>query len=239
MMAAVSDSPLPGIGNLLLSARSLAEYRAMFDLTDEELLEGPVLDCPGGAASFGAEVRSLGGEVVSVDPLYAEPRDALVARAGRDLERGNRYTATHAGHFAWRFFSDPEEHAASRRASIGRFAEDFELDGERYIAAALPELPFPDGRFELSLCSHLLFSYSDRLDAEFHHRAIVELVRVARREARVFPLLDTRGTRYERLQHLRAGLGEEGVETAVVRVAYEFQRGGDEMLVCRRSPMRG
>ncbi len=227
----MSDASLPGIGDLLLSARSLAEYRPMFDLTDAELSTLELLDCPGGAGSFGAEVRALGGSVVSVDPVYTQPREALVARAAADLGRGNRYTATHAGHFVWRQFATPEAHAASRRVAIARFAEDFRL-GERYVAAALPELPFPDRRFELSLCSHLLFTYADRLDFGFHRRSVLELVRVARRGARIFPLIDSRGTRFEHLEELRAQLHAEGVETSVVRVAYEFQRGGDEMLVC-------
>jgi hypothetical protein len=42
----------------------------------------------------------------------------------------------------------------------------------------------------LSVCSHFLFTYADRLDLEFHHTALRELHRVARREVRVFPLLE-------------------------------------------------
>lgn len=234
----MSDARLPGIGDLLLSARSLAEYRPMFDLNDDELSTLELLDCPGGAGSFGAEVRALGGTVVSVDPVYTESRDALVARAGADLERGNRYTASHAEHFVWRQFATPEAHAASRRVAIDRFGEDFGL-GDRYVASALPQLPFADDRFDLSLCSHLLFTYADRLDLGFHRRSILELVRVARDGARVFPLIDSRGTRFERLDELRARLDADGVETTVVRVAYEFQRGGDEMLVCRGTAAAG
>ena len=41
------------IGPYLVSARSAAEYRAMFALTDDDL-RGRVLDCPGGGASFTA-----------------------------------------------------------------------------------------------------------------------------------------------------------------------------------------
>ena len=35
------------------------------------------------------------------------------------------------------------------------------------MTAALPDLPFPDDAFDLVLSSHLLFTYADRLDADF------------------------------------------------------------------------
>ena len=38
----------------------------------------------------------------------------------------------------------------------------------RYPAQALPSLNFDDGWFDLTLCSHLLFLYSDQLPFEFH-----------------------------------------------------------------------
>ena len=43
------------------------------------------------------------------------------------------------------------------------------------------------------LSSHFLFTYADRLDLEFHRAALRELHRVARREVRVFPLLEQGG----------------------------------------------
>ena len=50
-----------GLGDIIVSSRPYDEYRAMFGLTDAEILAGPVLDCPGGAGSFAAEVRDRGG----------------------------------------------------------------------------------------------------------------------------------------------------------------------------------
>ena len=44
------------------------------------------------------------------------------------------------------------------------FATDYAPDGRRYVAAALPTLPFGDGWFRLTLSSHLLFVYPDQLD---------------------------------------------------------------------------
>jgi hypothetical protein len=62
---AVPDS---GIGAVLVSSRSLAEYRAMLALSDADLRRR-LLDCPGGAASLTAEIHSAGGDAIACDPL--------------------------------------------------------------------------------------------------------------------------------------------------------------------------
>ena len=49
--------------------------------------------------------------------------------------------------------------------------------------------PLADDSFDLALCSHLLFLYTDHLDAAFHIAAVQELLRVAG-EVRIFPAAD-------------------------------------------------
>lgn len=98
--------------------------------------------------------------------------------------------------------------------------------------ARYPALPFDDGQFDLVLSSHFLFTYADRLDSEFHQRALVELLRVCRGEVRVFPLLDQGGHALGPMIEELLGRLRRGGTTAEVRpVAYEFQRGGNQMLV--------
>ena len=101
------------------------------------------------------------------------------------------------------------------------------------MVAALPGLPFDDGAFRLVLSAYLLFAYPDHLDEEGHERALRELLRVAREEVRVFPLIDTAYVRHPALDDLRRRLAADGVDSEVRRVDYEFQRGGDEVLVLR------
>ena len=112
------------------------------------------------------------------------------------------------------------------------FLEDYEegLAAGRYRDAALPELPFDDGAFDLALSSHFLLLYSDQLDLAFHHAAALEMVRVAR-EARIFPLLDMAGVRSRHLEPLIQGLAASGYTCEIRTVAYEFQKGGNQMLV--------
>jgi len=69
-------------------------------------------------------------------------------------------------------------------------------------------------------------TYTDRLDEAFHLQALLELVRVARAQVRIFPLLEHTGRGDPRLlQQLRRQLAERGIDSEVRPVGYEFQRG--------------
>ncbi len=76
---------------------------------------------------------------------------------------------------------------ATRLAAMENFLADYEAGkaAGRYIEGVLPSLPFADDSFDLALCSHLLFLYSEQLDADFHIAAVRELLRVAR-DVRIF-----------------------------------------------------
>lgn len=237
--------PAPGFGDVLVSARSLAEYRAMFDLTDVDLA-GSVLDCPGGAASFTAEARHEGVDVVAVDPTYPPPGPAvergrglrqLGEHATAEAERGAAWARDHAGDFVWTFFTSPPDHLARRLAAAAAFTGHASAEPEHYLHASLPRLPFADGAFDLVLCSHLLFTYADRLDDAFHLAALRELVRVARREVRVFPLVVVGGDReHPGLAALTEQLTAEGVVVELRPTGgYGFQRGAERVLVLTES----
>jgi ubiquinone/menaquinone biosynthesis C-methylase UbiE len=111
------------------------------------------------------------------------------------------------------------------------FLDDYDRgrDEGRYLNAGLPSLPFEDGAFDLALCSHFLFLYSQQHDAAFHLQSMRELCRVAR-EVRVFPLLALGGQPSPHLASARDALAADGFGVTVERVPYEFQRGGHEML---------
>lgn len=231
---AVLPDHLPSrrLGSIAITSRPLAVYRDMFSLTAEDLSAGPILDCPGGASSFGAEVRAAGGTVVSVDPLYVYPQSLLADRVRADRDRAYSWVSANPCLFV-RHWTDP---SASWRldwqAAGERFLTDY-ATGRHYLAAELPHLPFADGAFSLAVSSHLLFCYAEYLPYQVHADALVELTRVSR-QARVFPLLDTGNTPYPRLDDLRADLAGRGVATEVRTVAHEMHRGGNQMLVCWR-----
>jgi len=227
----MSLSGLPAIGPTLVSARSFEEYLAMFNLDDADLT-GRVLDCPGGAASFAAEAGACGVDVLAVDPVYAADHTWLGEHGKSEALRGNRHTASCLDAFSWTFFTDIDDHRRRRLQAACVFADDLAQRPERYLAAALPQLPLADRSIDLVLSSHLLFMYADRLDAAFHAAAAAEMLRVTRREVRIFPLVADSG---EPVKHLIEAVVEvataRGASAERVPSRYEFQRGGDELLI--------
>ncbi|WP_310886846.1 hypothetical protein [Rhodococcus sp. SBT000017] len=222
-----------------MSSRSLAEYRAMFSLTEDDL-NSRILDCPGGAASFTGEVNGLGGKATACDSAYFDTTPAdLAAIAINEAERGNAFVHTHRHNYTWTYFADPDHHERIREDAAGRFATDINDHPEQYVPGRLPSLPFGDDSFDLVLSSHLLFSYSDVLDHQFHIDSITELARVSRGEVRIFPLVAVgEPTPYPHLGELLENLADRGIDCRIVKVDYEFQRSADEMLVCSRGPTR-
>lgn len=224
-------------GGVAVMPRQLQAYRDMFLLTDDDLLAGPILDCPAGASPFGAQVRARGGEVVSVDPAYASPA-GLTARASADVDRVVAWQRGNPDGFDWAYLGSPENVRDLWAAAIGEFAADFALDGTRYLAAALPSLPFPDDHFAMAVSGFLLFVYPELLDFDGHRDALLELVRVTGGEVRVYPLHDTTGDPWPGLSALRAALQKRGVSSGIrsTGCAYAQRPGSDRMLVCTRRP---
>jgi len=219
------------VGEYLISSRSFEEYESMFLFTGSEL-QGRLLDCPGGASSFTAHAGSLGVSVTAVDPVYAMPAPALIDLVEGEPERGSAHTAAGMDRYRWDFYGSIEGHREMRKKSAAIFVRDLEDHPERYVAASLPDLPFDDRQFDLVLSSHFLFTYADRLDQAFHCDALIELHRVCRGEVRVFPLLDQAGrSLHEMTRDLVADLAGRGVGARISQVPYEFQHGGNQMLV--------
>jgi hypothetical protein len=219
------------IGEYLVSSRSLGEYTGMFMLTDGDL-RGHLLDCPGGASSFTAEASALGVLVTAVDPVYAWPAPALLEHIEGEADRGSAHTEAGLDRYLWDFYGDIEGHRQIRKSAAAQFARDLGQHPQRYVPGALPDLPFADRQFDLVLSSHFLFTYSDRLDQAFHLNALSELLRICRGEVRVFPLVDQSGRSLgDLVTTLMGELARRGIEARISKVPYEFQRGGNRMLV--------
>lgn len=212
---------------MLVTSRSAAEYRAMFDLAPDDLT-GSVLDCCAGGSSFAAETD---GRIVAVDPAYAMGTEELAVRVRMALDEGDRMIDRNADRFEWGWYGSPASRADMRRAAAELFLADLKRRPERYVAGALPHLPLSSGSVDLVLCSHLLFTWADQLDEHWHRRALAELVRVARREVRIFPVVvQGTGEPVAFLDALRAELHAQGHPSRLREVPYRFQRGGDKML---------
>jgi hypothetical protein len=223
------------LAELAITSRPLDAYRDMFLLTEDELVAGPILDCPGGASSFGAQLRALGGEAVSVDPAYRTPRTALLATARADLDRVVAWHRAYPDNFNWDYLGSADALEELLRRGLDEFAADFALDGTRYVDAGLPALPFDDARFALSVSGFFLFVYPDDFSFDDHRRCLTELARVTAGEVRVYPVHDTAGATYPALDDLRTALRDDGVETELRSTGCTYVSSAeDRMLVCRR-----
>jgi hypothetical protein len=210
--------------------RSFEEYQGMFSLSEGDL-RGRILGCGDGPASFNAEATRRGVHAVSCDPIYrfttAEIRDRIDATYDAVLEQ----TRINAHEFVWSAIGSVEQLGEVRMAAMNAFLADYEAGKQagRYVDAELPALPFADHSFDLALCSHFLFLYSTQLGETFHHASLLELRRVAR-EVRVFPLLALGGERSPFVDSSIDRLRAAGAVVTLKAVAYEFQRGGNQMM---------
>jgi hypothetical protein len=214
--------------------RTLNEYRGMFVLSDDDL-RSRVLAVADGPASFNAEMMALGWRVVSCDPLYRFSGDEIRGRVNATRDVMLRLVRENAGRFVWNDIASPEALGDLRLGAMRLFLDDYErgrLDG-RYVDRSLPRLGFDDDAFDVALCSHFLFLYADEFPLRFHVDSALELVRLAR-DVRIFPLLDLRGEPSPHVDGVVGALRERGLRVDRQRVAYEFQRGGNEMLRIQR-----
>ena len=136
---------------MLVTSWSAEEYRAFFRLAPEDLA-GSVLDCSAGASGFAAVVNAEGGAVTAVDPAYGVGTEELLAEAGRSAARGGAIVGSHHDRFVWEWYGSGERRDAMRQAAFAAFADDLRAHPSDYVAGALPELPFPDGAFDLAMC---------------------------------------------------------------------------------------
>jgi hypothetical protein len=205
----------------------------MFDLCTGDLGKR-LLGCGDGPASFNAVLSRRGGRAVSADPLYRFSVEEIRDRIAATFELVLEQTRQNADEFVWTRIRSVAELGQVRLAAMEEFLSDYPAGraGGRYRAAALPSLPFADNEFDLALCSHLLFLYSEQFSAQFHVESVRELCRVAR-EVRIFPLLELGARPSRHLEPVMAQLKKSGYALQVQAVPYEFQKGGNRMLRVR------
>jgi hypothetical protein len=215
--------------------RSFDEYRRMFALTDADL-QLRILGCADGPASFNAEATRNGYAVVSVDPLYRLDSRTICDRITESYDRILEQTRRNMHQFVWDTLGSVDELGRVRMGAMQAFLADYQLGKHqgRYIDAELPMLEFPDKSFDLALCSHFLFLYTEQLSEDFHREAILQLCRVAT-EVRIFPLLALDGSSSRHVSHIMETL-EPVCEVRLETVPYEFQRGGNQMMRLRPVP---
>ena len=103
------------------------------------------------------------------------------------------------------------------------------------MAGELPRLLFANGEFDLTLVSYLLFAYQDRFDYEFHRDSILEIMRVTRGEARIYPTVTFEAQPSEYAPMLRSDLALQAFEFKEIETEFEFLVNSDSYLRVTRA----
>ena len=214
--------------------RSFDEYQKIFNLSDVDMSKN-ILGVGDGPASFNAEMLKRGHTATSLDPLYEFSAKDIEQRFYHVVDDVIQQVEATSGNWVWSYHKSPEHLRKNREKALKNFANDYELGkGQgRYRIGELPYLRgIEDQSFDLALCSHFLFLYSDHFDGAFHQESIQEMLRVAA-EIRVFPLLTLSGEYSPYVEPIIQMLRADGLTVGIQKVAYELQRGGNEMLWAR------
>lgn len=235
--------------HVLFFGRKYEEVLSLFDLKEEDLYGRKVLDCNSGPDVFVSEANKRGFEVTGCDPLYEKTHEELRAIGLSDIEHSFQHSQDHeetTGNL------DVESFNRLKREALEAFLTDFTKGKELgwYVAGALPQLPFDDASFDLVLSAHFLFIAShpryggmidtETFDLEFHRRAVRELLRVCRRELRLFPItkIGQRDLIHPWAAILMGELAAEGFELTIQENTYDQGQytGNHVLIIHQRSP---
>ena len=223
------------LDQVVLLGRTLEEYRRYFALDLERLRGQRVLDVASGVSSFCGEANALGINVTAFDAIYEMSAEEIRPRCERDLDHVTDLVRN-LETYRWDFYQSPENLRLYRERAFRTFLEDYHgRQGTRYIAGRLPKLPFIDGQFDLTLVSYLLFVYEDHFDYEFHKRSLLEIMRVTRGEARLYPIVSFEAQRCRYIEQLQADSDLRHLQFEIVKTDFEFLLNSNFYLSVRRA----
>src|SRR6266480_2015066 len=209
------------LNRIVLLGRTFDEYRRYFLLEPDDLVGKRVLDVAGGVSSFCAEANKLGINVTSFDPIYSLPPEKIMERSEPDLESVYQAIGS-VPTYRWGYYKNPQYMRELRKRSSSIFLSDYKTHPERYVAGELPRVSFADGEFDLTLVSYFLFAYQDRLGYEFHRDSILEIMRLTRDEARIYPTVTFEAQPSEYISMLRSDPELQNFAFTEIETDFEF-----------------
>ena len=93
---------------------------------------------------------------------------------------------------------------------------------------------FAAGEFDVTVVSYLLFAYQDRFDYEFHRDSILEIMRVTRIEARIYPTVTFEAQPSEYIPMLRSDPALQRFAFTEIKTDFEFLVNSNSYLRVRR-----
>lgn len=212
--------------------RNMDEYRLMFQLSDSDLSKR-IAGFGDGPASFNYEATQKGYSVTSFDPIYCFSKNDLQKRIDEVRVSVMEQMRENADNYVWTHIKSLDELENVRMSAMQLFLADYERGKEekRYICHELPEkLPYTDKTFDIGLSSHFLLMYT-MLGYDFHIKAMNEMLRVCK-EIRIFPIVDLDANKTELISNVIKYF-KNRYEVEIRDTQYEFQKGGNKMLIIR------
>lgn len=223
------------LDKVVLLGRTLDEYVRYFALDLNEWRGRRILDVASGVSSFCAEASAQGLDVTAFDLIYEWPLADIAARCGPDLDHVTR-AMDGLKTYKWDFYESPARMRSFRERAYKTFLADYARHrGTRYQGGRLPRLPFPDRTFDLTLLSYFLFAYEDQFDYEFHKASVLDLMRVTRGEARLYPIVTLEAKRCVYIDRLKADPALSHLNFEEVRTDFEFLVGSNWFLRVRHA----
>lgn len=219
--------------DIVLIGRTFNEYYKMFNIGSINKNE-KILDVASGVSSFCAEARALGYDVTASDRIYCFSAEEIEEKCAKDLETTMEKMEEVKNLYKWEFFKDIEHLKRQRGKAYKGFIEDFKQNSTvGYVNTEYPKNNFKDKQFNIALVSHFLFMYDEYLDYEFHKQVVKELTRITSKEIRIFPMVNLRGEKSLFVHKLAEDGDFSKYKFEIVKVDYEFVKGGNEMLVIK------
>ena len=223
--------------NVVPWGRNLEEYTKIFKLSDSDLNKR-IISFGDGPASFNSEMTQFDKTVISLDPIYQFTKAELKQRIDETKETVMQQMRTNQDKFVWKNIKNVDELEQIRMGAMSNFVTDFELGKEqqRYVYHELPNsTKYDTQEFDLGLSSHFLILYS-QLGLDFHLQSITEMLRISK-EVRIFPILNLNAVKSEVLESVIDHFGSD-FDVKIVSSDYEFQKGGNEMLIIKRKSIK-
>lgn len=230
--------------------RTMAEYVEMLALAPDRLHGLSILDVASGPGSFVAESLAAGLDVTGCDPLYGGDPETITAQGRADIDACREQIRRSPSSLV---YEDVEAFYQAKYDALDRFSADYRQRRSegRYVAGALPSLPFSDRSFDLVVTANFLMVYApladggmhdgDEFGLDFHLRCVEELARVTRGELRI-PGMHTwtqPPVRHPYCTPMMDRLGSLGFTTELVASGYDdgctaTDRSCSHVLVARR-----
>lgn len=220
--------------DIVLIGRTFNEYYKMFDISSIDAKKEKILDVASGVSSFCAEANSKGYDVTASDRIYCFSAEEIEEKCSKDLALTMKRLSDVKDLYKWEFYKNIGDLEKERKKAYTRFIEDFKQKLDTvYIKTEYPKSNFKDKRFTIALVSHFLFIYDEHLDYEFHKQTIKEIVRTTSKEIRIFPIVNLKGEKSMFVNRIMNDDDFTMCKMQIIKVDYEFVKGGNEMLTIR------